>query len=60
MMNFNDFNISDDIKKAIMNSKNIYPDVIKKSMPEFDKIFEKQLQEEEQEKYGKIEHLSEE
>lgn len=49
-----------DIKKAIMNSKNIYPDVIKKSMPEFDKIFEKQLQEEEQEKYGKIEHLSEE
>jgi len=48
-----------DIKKAIMNSKNIYPDVIKKSMPEFDKIFEKQLQEEEQEKYGKIEHLSE-
>ena len=49
-----------DIKKAIMNSKNIYTDVIKKSMPEFDKIFEKQLQEEEQEKYGKIEHLSEE
>jgi len=49
-----------DIKKAIMNSKNIYPDVIKKSMPEFDKIFEKQLQEEEEEKYGKIEHLSEE
>ena len=48
-----------DIKKAIMNSKNIYPDVIKKSMPEFDVIFEKQLQEEEEAKYGKIEHLSE-
>lgn len=32
-----------DFKKAIMNSKNIYPDVIKKSMPEFDKIFEEQL-----------------
>ena len=49
-----------DIKKAIINSKNIYPDVIKKSMPEFDKLFEKQIQEEEEEKYGKIEHLSEE
>ena len=32
-----------DFKKAIMNSKNIYPDVIKKSMPEFDKIFQEQL-----------------
>ena len=32
-----------DFKKAIMNSKNIYPDVIKKSIPEFDKIFEEQL-----------------
>ena len=49
-----------DIKKAIINSKNIYPDVIKKSMPEFDKLFEKQIQEEEEEKYGKIERLSEE
>ena len=29
-------------------------------MPEFDKLFEKQIQEEEEEKYGKIEHLSEE
>ena len=38
-----------DVKKAIMNSKNIYPDVIKKAMPEFDKIFEKQIQEEEEE-----------
>lgn len=32
-----------DFKKAIMNSKNIYPDVIKKSIPEFDKIFQEQL-----------------
>ena len=34
-----------DFKKAIMNSKNIYPDVIKKSMPEFNKIFDEQLSE---------------
>ena len=34
-----------DFKKAIMNSKNIYPDVIKKNMPEFNKIFEEQLSE---------------
>ena len=46
-----------DIKKAIINSKNIYPDVIKKSMPEFDKLFEKQIEEEKNEK---IERLSEE
>ena len=32
-----------DFKKAIMKSKNISPDVIKKSIPEFDKIFEEQL-----------------
>lgn len=34
-----------DFKKAIMNSKNIYPDVIKKNMPEFNKMFEEQLSE---------------
>lgn len=34
-----------DFKKAIMNSKNIYPDVIKKSMPGFNKMFEEQLSE---------------
>ena len=32
-----------DIKKAIMNSKNIYPDVINKSMPQFDQIFADQI-----------------
>ena len=34
-----------DFKKAITESKNIYPDVIKKSMPEFDKIFAEQIKE---------------
>lgn len=32
-----------DYKKAIMNSKNIYPDVIKKSMPDFDKTFASEI-----------------
>ena len=32
-----------DIKKAIMNSKNIYPDVINKSMPLFDNMFADQI-----------------
>jgi len=34
-----------DFKKAIMSSKNIYPDVITKSMPEFDSIFAEQIEE---------------
>lgn len=34
-----------DFKQAIISSKNIYPDVIKKSMPEFDKIFADQIEE---------------
>lgn len=34
-----------DFKQAIMNSKNIYPDVIKKSMPNFDQIFSDQISE---------------
>lgn len=34
-----------DFKQAIINSKNIYPDVIKKSMPEFDRIFADQIEE---------------
>ena len=49
-----------DIKLAIMNSKNIYPDVIKKSMPEFDRIFEDQLEEYRKETQGNYEKLSEE
>ena len=34
-----------DIKKAIINSKNIYPDVIKKSIPQFDTIFAEEIKE---------------
>ena len=49
-----------DIKLAIMNSKNIYPDVIKKSMPEFERIFEDQLEEYRKETQGNYEKLSEE
>ena len=33
-----------DFRKAIMNSKNIYPDVISKSMPDFDKKFAEQIE----------------
>ena len=36
-VNINDF------KKAIMTSKNIYPDVVKKSMPEFEAIFKDEI-----------------
>ena len=49
-----------DVKTAIMSSKNIYPDVIKKSMPEFDRIFADQLEEYRQETEGDLERLSEE
>ncbi|MBQ6539050.1 MAG: ATP-dependent Clp protease ATP-binding subunit [Bacilli bacterium] len=35
-VNINDFRL------AILNSKNIYPDVIKKSIPEFDEIFKEE------------------
>ena len=49
-----------DYKTAIMNSKNIYPDVIKKSMPEFDKLFEEQLSEFNIENKINIERLGEE
>lgn len=34
-----------DFRQAIMNSKNIYQDVIKKSMPLFDKMFADQIEE---------------
>lgn len=34
-----------DFREAILASKNIYPDVIKKSMPAFDKLFADQIQE---------------
>ena len=48
-----------DVKKAIMNSKNIYQDVITKSMPEFDKIFADQIEEYNLENKGKYERLGE-
>lgn len=39
-----------DIRKAIENSKNIYPDVIKKELPNFDKMFNDIILEEKGEK----------
>ena len=39
-----------DIRKAVENSKNIYPDVIKKELPNFDKIFNDIILEEKGEK----------
>ena len=49
-----------DIKLAIMNSKNIYPDVVKKSMPQFEKLFEDQIAEYRAITQGNYERLSEE
>ena len=49
-----------DFKKAIMNSKNIYPDVIQKSMPQFDALFADQITEYEEKNKNKYERLSEE
>ena len=43
-----------------MNSKNIYPDVIKKSMPSFDQIFAEQISEYNLINGGNYERLSEE
>ncbi len=34
-----------DFKKAILNTKNVYPDVIKKEMPRFDEMFKNQIAE---------------
>lgn len=48
-----------DIRQAIINSKNIYPDVIKKSLPEFNKLFEEQIEEYNKEHSINIERLSE-
>lgn len=49
-----------DIREAIVNSKNIYPDVIRKSLPEFNKLFEEQIEEYNEEHSINIERLSEE
>lgn len=56
--NRRDVNIID-IKRAIMSSKNIYPDVIKKSMPDFDRTFADQIAEYNENVRGSIEKLSE-
>lgn len=40
--NRNEVNVLD-FRKAIISSKNIYPDVIKKSIPEFDNIFKDEI-----------------
>lgn len=47
-----------DFKKAIMNSKNIYPDVIKKSMPSFENIFGDQISEYQNSNLDSFERLS--
>ena len=49
-----------DFKNAIQSSKNIYPDVIKKSMPIFNEMFADQIKEYEETHEPEIEKLSEE
>ncbi len=56
--NRTDVNIID-IKKAIVTSKNIYPDVIQKSIPQFDQLFADQIEEYNAETKGNYERLSE-
>ena len=41
--NRNEVNIMD-FRKAIVNSKNIYPDVIKKELPRFDELFKDEIE----------------
>ncbi len=48
-----------DFKQAIMNSKNIYQDVITKSMPQFDTIFAEQIAEYNNTHNGNYERLGE-
>jgi len=48
-----------DFKKAIQNSKNIYPDVITKSMPVFDTLFKDQIEAYQNATHGDVEKLSE-
>ncbi len=49
-----------DIRQAITTSKNIYPDVIKKSMPQFDETFAEQISEYKEATQGQYEKLGEE
>ena len=46
-----------DIRQAIVSTKNVYPDVIEKSLPQFDQMFEEQIAECKQ---GSMERLSDE
>ena len=48
-----------DIKNAILSSKNIYPDVISKSMPSFEEKFKAQIEEWESKHHKVYERLSE-
>ena len=48
-----------DFKKAIQSSKNIYPDVITKSMPVFDTLFKDQIEAYQNATHGDVERLSE-
>lgn len=47
-----------DVRQAIVSTKNVYPDVIEKSMPQFDKMFADLIEECNEE--SKIERLSDE
>ena len=47
-----------DFRDALVNSKHIYPDVITKSMPDFDKLFAEQIEECQNQKETKYEKLS--
>ena len=49
-----------DFRQAIVSSKNIYPDVVKKSMPLFDQIFADQIKELQEETIGTFERLDDE
>ena len=59
--NRNEVNVMD-FKEAILNSKNIYPDVIKKSIPQFDILFQTQIEEyqNQEDNNTKYERLSDE
>ena len=48
-----------DVRLAITSSKNIYPDVIEKSMPKFDQMFKDQIEENRVETQGNYERLGE-
>ena len=56
--NRNEVNVID-FKQAIMSSKNIYQDVIVKSMPQFDTIFADQIKEYNDKHNGNLEKLGE-